>query len=103
MTEKETRDEHTLQLEHGKPLLFGKQRRRGVRLRGAAFETFEIDSERPESGVEQCRVWDEKGDSPALAFLAAQRLPPELPTALGGLRARQAPTHESRGAAQTHG
>jgi 2-oxoglutarate/2-oxoacid ferredoxin oxidoreductase subunit beta len=102
MTEKETRDEHTLQLEHGKPLLFGKQRRRGVRLRGAGFEVFDVDPGQPESGIEQALVWDETLASPALAFLAAQLLPPEFPTALGVLRAVERPTYETEVVEQIH-
>jgi 2-oxoglutarate ferredoxin oxidoreductase subunit beta len=92
MTEKETREEHTVQLEHGKPLVFGKQRDRGIRLRGAALEAFEIGPEHP---LEECLVWDEQVASPALAFLAAQLLPPEFPTALGVLRAVERPTYET--------
>jgi 2-oxoglutarate ferredoxin oxidoreductase subunit beta len=102
MTEKETRDEHTLQLEHGKPLLFGKQRQHGVRLRGAAFEVFDIGEDHPENSVEECLVWDETVASPALAFLAAQLLPPEFPTALGVLRAVERPTYETGVVEQVH-
>jgi len=97
MTEKETREEHTVQLEHGKPLVFGKRRDRGIRLRGAGFEVFEIGPDHP---VGECLVWDETVASPALAFLAAQLLPPELPTALGVLRAVERPTYETGVAAQ---
>ncbi len=102
MTEKETRDEHTVQLEHGKPLVFGKQRSHGIRLRGAGFEVFEIGPEPPNT-IGDCLVWDEKVDSPALAFLAAQLLPPGLPTALGVLRAVERPTYETGVADQIHG
>jgi 2-oxoglutarate ferredoxin oxidoreductase subunit beta len=101
MTEKETREEQTLQLEHGKPLIFGKGRRRGIRLRGAALEAFDIGPESP-SSIDDCLVWDEKVASPALAFLAAQLLPPELPTALGVLRAVERPSYESGVVAQIH-
>jgi 2-oxoglutarate ferredoxin oxidoreductase subunit beta len=92
ISEKETREDQTVQLEHGKPLIFGKQRNRGIRLRGAALEAFEIGPEHP---VEECLVWDEQVASPALAFLAAQLLPPELPTALGVLRAVERPCYET--------
>jgi 2-oxoglutarate ferredoxin oxidoreductase subunit beta len=91
MTDKEGREEQTVHLEHGKPLLFGKRRDRGIRLRGASLEAFEIGPEHP---VEECLVWDEHASSPALAFLAAQLLPPELPTALGVLRAVERPSYE---------
>ncbi|MBV8201469.1 MAG: 2-oxoacid:ferredoxin oxidoreductase subunit beta [Acidobacteria bacterium] len=105
MTEKETREEHTVQLEHGKPLVFGKRRNRGIRLRGAVLEAFEIGSEAmAQNGrIDDCLVWDEKVESPALAFLAAQLLPPGLPTALGVLRAVERPSYESGVVEQIHG
>jgi len=34
LTEREVHNERTLYLEHGKPMLFGKERNRGIRLRG---------------------------------------------------------------------
>ena len=33
-TEKETRDDHVVYLEHGKPLVFGKSKEKGIRLNG---------------------------------------------------------------------
>jgi 2-oxoglutarate ferredoxin oxidoreductase subunit beta len=99
LTEKETREQQTVYLEHGKPLLFGRQRQWGIRLRGAALEAFDIG---PDHGVEECLVWDETVESPGLAFLAAQLLPPALPTALGVLRAVERPTYESGVVEQIH-
>jgi 2-oxoglutarate ferredoxin oxidoreductase subunit beta len=98
LTERESRDEQALYLEHGKPLLFGKERRQGVRLRGAALEAFTIDAAHP---AEECLVWDEAAASPALAFLASQLLPP-APTPLGVLRAVEHPTYESAVVEQIH-
>ncbi|HVT61239.1 MAG TPA: 2-oxoacid:ferredoxin oxidoreductase subunit beta [Thermoanaerobaculia bacterium] len=107
MTEKEIRDEQTIQLEHGKPMVFGKNRGKGIRMRGTALETFELGTgrgagdgdgasvEARRGGVEDCQVWDERADSPALAFLAAQLLPPHFPTPLGVLRCVDRPTYES--------
>jgi 2-oxoglutarate ferredoxin oxidoreductase subunit beta len=109
MTEKETRDEQVLYLEHGKPLVFGKQRKHGLRLAGPAFEVFEIAAagEDPAAAgargtVEDCLVWDESVASPALAFLAAQLLPPAFPTPLGVLRAVDRPTYEAGVVEQIH-
>ncbi len=34
LTEKEARSEHVVQLEHGKPLIYGKNRDKGIRLNG---------------------------------------------------------------------
>ncbi len=99
LTEKESRDQQALYLEHGKPLLFGRERRQGIRLRGAALEPFTIDAANP---AEECLVWDEAAASPALAFLASQLLPP-APTPLGVLRAVERPTYESGVVEQIHG
>jgi 2-oxoglutarate ferredoxin oxidoreductase subunit beta len=99
MTDKESREDQTVHLEHGKPLVFGKRRDRGIRLRGATLESFEIGPEHP---IEECLVWDEHAPSPALAFLAAQLLPPELPTALGVLRAVERPCYETGVVDQIH-
>jgi 2-oxoglutarate/2-oxoacid ferredoxin oxidoreductase subunit beta len=129
LTDKETRDEQALYLEHGKPLLFGKQKRRGLRLRGAAFEVFDVVAPGGQPGegreaaagaaaagngkagaavpgaagpLEDCLVWDEAVASPALAFLAAQLLPPAFPTPLGVLRAVERPSYESGVVEQIH-
>jgi 2-oxoglutarate ferredoxin oxidoreductase subunit beta len=95
MTERELRDEQTIQLEHGKPMVFGKSRDQGIRLRGTALETFALAP-----GAEDCLVWDERADSPALAFLAAQLLPPHSPTPLGVLRCVERPSYEDQVIAQ---
>jgi 2-oxoglutarate ferredoxin oxidoreductase subunit beta len=123
MSDKENREEQVLHLEHGKPLLYGKGRRRGIRLRGAALEVFAVvegmagaapeiqgpqgapegSLELPTGTIDECLVWDETVANPALAFLAAtQLLPPALPTAIGVLRAVQRPTYEAGVIAQIH-
>src|SRR3984957_2051569 len=38
ITEKDARSEHVVQLEHGKPLIFGKNRDKGIRLNGLELE-----------------------------------------------------------------
>ena len=84
MTEKEARDESTLYLEHGKPLVFGKQRDKGIRLDGFTLEVVDFSKG---YGPDDCLVWDETLADPTLAFLAAHLLPPKFPTPLGVLRA----------------
>jgi 2-oxoglutarate ferredoxin oxidoreductase subunit beta len=42
MTEKESRDEQVLELEHGKPLLFGKGKTKGIRMRGTQMEVVDV-------------------------------------------------------------
>ena len=42
VTEKEARSEHIVQLEHGKPLVFGKNRDKGIRLNGLDLEVVQL-------------------------------------------------------------
>lgn len=93
MTDKPVRDDAAIYLEHGKPLVFGKEKNRGIRMRGTEMEVIELGGEYSES---DCLVWNESLDNPATAFLAAQLLPPHFPTALGVFRSVDEPTYEER-------
>jgi 2-oxoglutarate ferredoxin oxidoreductase subunit beta len=93
MTEKDTKDEHALYLEHGKPLVFGKKKDKGIRMRGTQMEVVDLGDG---IGPDDVLVWDESLENPATAFLAAQLLPPHFPTALGVFRAVDKPSYEAR-------
>jgi 2-oxoglutarate ferredoxin oxidoreductase subunit beta len=91
MTDKEAKDDNVLYLEHGKPLVYGKNKDKGIRMRGTQMEVVQLgDGVSPED----CVVWDESLDNPATAFLAAQLLPPHFPTALGVFRSVTLPSYE---------
>ncbi len=63
ITEKDARSEHVVQLEHGKPLIFGKNRDKGIRLNGLELEVVTLgngvtekdllvhDEHNPQSGL----------------------------------------------------
>ena len=97
LTDKETKDETALYLEHGKPLVFGKNKDRGIRMRGTQMEVIELGGE---FGADDCLVWDETQENPALSFLMAQLQPPHFPTPLGVFRDVEVPTYEERVIAQ---
>jgi 2-oxoglutarate ferredoxin oxidoreductase subunit beta len=97
LTEKETKDDAVIVLEHGKPMVFGKARDKGIRLNGLALEVFAFGEG---AGPEQCLVWDETMPAPTMAFLAAQLQGPAFPTPIGVLRALPGSTYESRVVAQ---
>ena len=42
LTEKDARSEHVVQLEHGKPLIFGKNRDKGIRMNGLELEVVHL-------------------------------------------------------------
>jgi 2-oxoglutarate ferredoxin oxidoreductase subunit beta len=97
LTEKELRDDALVQLEHGKPLVFGKGRDRGVRLNGTELEVISFADG---FGPDDCLVWDATRPNPALAFMAAQMDAPRFPVPIGVLRRVEVPTFESGMAAQ---
>ena len=84
--EKSVRAEKTLTLEHGKPMVFGKNHELGIKLQG--LDPVICDADDP-----QVMVHDEQA-SPVLAALLAQMGPPNLPVPLGILRAVDYPTYE---------
>jgi len=90
LTEKDTKADSQLLLEHGKPLLFGKNRDRGLRMRGHSLEVVQLGDGVTEADV---IVHDER-DS-ALAFLLSVIRPPDFPTPMGVFRAVDRPTYES--------
>jgi 2-oxoglutarate ferredoxin oxidoreductase subunit beta len=93
MTEKDTKDDNVLYMEQGKPLVFGKAKDKGIRMRGTEMEVIHLGDGLT---ADDCLVWDAKLENPATAFLAAQLLPPHFPTALGVFRNVEMPSYEER-------
>jgi 2-oxoglutarate ferredoxin oxidoreductase subunit beta len=91
MSDKEGRVERTLYLEHGKPLTWGEETKHGIRLDGLRPEVVELGNGISE---DDCLTWDETVESPTLAFLAAQLLPPDFPTPIGVFRSVDAPRYD---------
>lgn len=89
LTEKDVKADHQLLLEHGQPLVFGKHRDQGLRMRGHSLEVVQLGHGISESDL---AVHDEN-DS-ALAFLLSLLGPPMFPTPIGVFRAVQRPTYE---------
>ncbi len=84
------RKQHTIELEHGKPLVFGAERDKGVRLNGLRPEVVSLEGPAEEAGL---IVHDEQAEDPSLAQLLARMRHPEMPEAIGVLRAVQHPTY----------
>ena len=79
MTEKATRDDQKLILEHGKPMLFGANRQRGIRLDGHQPQVVEIGDQ---YGVDDLLVHD-KADRMLALILSEFTYRPDLPTPIG--------------------
>jgi len=95
LTDKDTKADHQLVLEHGKPLIFGKSRNKGLRMRGHSLDVVQLENGISESDL----VVHDENDS-ALAFMLSLVGPPEFPVPIGVFRARQRPAYETALAAQ---
>ncbi len=76
-----TRDDFVLKVEHGKPLVFGRDRSRGILMRGGKRETVSFPPGEPPEGL---LVHDEKSTT-AYPYMLSQLGPPDFPTAVGVL------------------
>ncbi len=89
---RETKMETTLELEHGKPLIFGKDRNKGIRLNGMDPEVVELGK-----GIQEDDLLfhDEKSPEPSLAYLLSRmRYEDGFPEPIGVFRAVEAPRYD---------
>lgn len=88
---KETKDDTTLLLEHGKPLLFGKDRKKGIRLNGMDPEIVNVGGDVTEDDL---LFHDERQAEPSLAYLLSRMHHPAFPEPMGVFRCVERPTYE---------
>jgi 2-oxoglutarate ferredoxin oxidoreductase subunit beta len=90
-TERDVREDRMLVLEHGKPMVFGKERDKGIRLSGLHPEVVELGEGITEDDL---LVHDETAQDPYLAFMLSRMWWPEYPVPVGVLRNVDRPTHD---------
>ena len=80
-----------IELEHGKPLIFGKERDKGIRLNGMEPEVVSLGK-----GIQEDDLLfhDEKSEEPSLAYLLSRMRYPEFPEPIGVLRAVDRPKYD---------
>ena len=88
---KETRADTTLSLEHGKPLVFGKNRDKGIQLNGTTPEVVELGKAIKEDDL---LFHDERTPEPTHAYLLSRMRQPDFPEPIGVFRAVEKPTYE---------
>ena len=96
-TDKKIKDEHVLELEHGKPMIFGAKRDRGIRLDGLTARVVSLGEGVGES---ELLVHDEHADDPTLAYALSRLRHPDFPEPFGVLRAVERPLYETRAGEQ---
>ncbi len=95
-TDSKTRDENVLVLEHGQPMIFGKNRDKGIRLNELSPEVVSLDS----VAQEDLLVHNEDAPEPSLAYLLSRMRQPEFPEPIGVFRYMEKPTYEREVLAQ---
>ncbi|MFZ1289015.1 MAG: 2-oxoacid:ferredoxin oxidoreductase subunit beta [Melioribacteraceae bacterium] len=93
LTEKETKDDNVLILEHGKPMLFGKNKDKGIKLDG--FTPVIVDLNDGKHTINDVIVHDEKDHGMVRAFILSHLTDePNLPTPIGVFRQVFKPTYD---------
>lgn len=90
ITGKDVREDIQVKCEHGKPLIFGKDRNKGIVLRGTQLEVVTIG----ENGITEkdILVHDKTRQDTGIHMMLAHMMPPEFPVAIGVIRDVVAPT-----------
>lgn len=90
-TDKQSKADTTVELEHGKPLIFGANRDKGIRLNGMEPEVVELGKGISEDDL---LFHDERAVEPSLAYLLSRMRHPEFPEPIGVFRAVDAPKYD---------
>jgi 2-oxoglutarate ferredoxin oxidoreductase subunit beta len=97
-TDKSVKANNVLYLEHGKPMVFGKDRNKGIRLIGLKPEVVEIGKD---CSLDDVLTHDETAEEPTLAYLlsrfahdASKDAVKPFPEPVGVLRNVRKPTYE---------
>jgi 2-oxoglutarate ferredoxin oxidoreductase subunit beta len=91
-TDKSIKADNVLSLQHGRPLVFGKDQNKGIRLHGLNPEVVDLGN-----GIakDDLLVHDEKADEPSLAYLLSRMVYPEFPECIGVFRCVERPTYDN--------
>jgi 2-oxoglutarate/2-oxoacid ferredoxin oxidoreductase subunit beta len=96
-TDKEVRDDRVIYVEHGKPLVYGKNRDKGLRLNGTNLEVVTLGNGITESDL---LVYNEEDPSPVMSYLVSALEFPHFPVPVGVFRNISKPTYDELMAGQ---
>jgi 2-oxoglutarate ferredoxin oxidoreductase subunit beta len=91
ITGKDVREEHQLILEHGKPMIYGKERNKGLVLEKTQLKAVKIG----ENGytMDDILVHDVTITDPSIHYMLASMSLPDFPMAMGVIRAVESPSY----------
>ena len=90
---KEVRDDRTIILRHGEPMIFGKEKNKGLVLDGLKLKVVTLG----ENGITERNllVHDAHESNPGIQYMLANMRYPEYPVALGVIRSVEGHTYET--------
>ncbi len=91
VTGRDKRDDRMVFLEDGKPLVFGKDQDKAIKINGLQPEIVNLKDAKPE----ELLIHDEKNPEPNYAYFLTQMEYPEMPVPFGVFRAYQRPTYDT--------
>ncbi|MGB1893273.1 MAG: 2-oxoacid:ferredoxin oxidoreductase subunit beta [Candidatus Latescibacterota bacterium] len=89
-TDSDVRDDNILYLEDGKPLIFGKDRDKGIRMNGLQPEVVNLS----DVDEQELIVHNESEDNPHYAYMLSRMEDPHMPLPFGVLRSVLRPTYD---------
>jgi 2-oxoglutarate ferredoxin oxidoreductase subunit beta len=94
ITSRDFRDDYQLHLKHGEPMIFGKEKNKGIRINGTKLEVVTIG----ENGItlDDILVHDQYSLDPGIHLMLAKLSPPEFPVALGVIRSASFSTYDDQ-------
>lgn len=92
ITTKDVRDDHQIFLKNGEPMIFGKNKNKGLRLNGIKLEVVNLG----ENGIaeKELLVHDQYEKDPTLHLMLAKMKPPSYPLAMGVIRSAVFATYD---------
>jgi 2-oxoglutarate ferredoxin oxidoreductase subunit beta len=92
-TDRNLKSDTLIELEHGKPMIFGKDREKGIRLNGLEPEVVELGKGISEDDL---LFHDENTTEPSLAYLLSRMRNPDFPEPIGVYRCVEQPIYDQQ-------
>ncbi|MBT6723838.1 MAG: 2-oxoacid:ferredoxin oxidoreductase subunit beta [Planctomycetaceae bacterium] len=92
-TDRATKQDNVVELEHGKPLIFGAESDKGIRLNGLNPEVVELGNGIAEDDL---LFHDAEAPEPTMAYLLSRMQQPDFPEAIGVFRQIDAPIYDDQ-------
>ncbi|PID58687.1 MAG: 2-oxoacid:ferredoxin oxidoreductase subunit beta [Ignavibacteriae bacterium] len=93
LTEKSVKEDNVLYLEDGKPMIFGKNKDKGIKLEG--FHPVVVDLNDPKNSIDDVIVHSETDDGLVRGFILSHLTDdPNMPTPIGVFRQLSKPTYD---------